>query len=199
MCLGVVLLLNREQLLGINHRLCHINGLWCRTRETGKQPLRSWGRNLFEGYSVVLESGGGNEGGAYPTIMTSSDSGGLAWGWGWWLWHCGSSSGCARPPGGRTEVGTKGEEVPLHPGEQCHHGPLPLPRQAGTLRAQFFSISKGGCQEPKTIFVTFCLSSPKDGMGLWKAKVTINLFFQIQFKREHSVFQDPGFPWELAY
>lgn len=53
------------------------------------------------------------------------------------------------------------------------------------------SISIGGPLEPKTIFVTFCLSSPRMAQ-LGEARVTINFPFQNVVQKRTFCFQDPG-------
>lgn len=71
-----------------------------------------------------------------------------------------------------------------------------LPRGASPRRRKdfedvSFSISTGGPSEPKTIFVTFCLSAPKRAQP-GKARVTINFPFQNVVQKRTFCFQDLG-------
>lgn len=114
-----------------------------------------------------------------------------------WTWRCGQQgraggfgakglswgrSCTLRPPGG-----TKWEHLKWLPWCSLSRGSSPGEEN---LEHMGFSISIDGHLEPKTIFVTFCLSSPKMA---WtgKARVTITLPFQSAVQKRTFCFSGP--------
>lgn len=111
---------------------------------------------------------------------------------GWWLWG-------KRLNNVEAAVATKGHQgAPSGSTLNGYHDAgYPEGIQAGylleeekNLEHMGFSISIDGHLEPKTIFVTFCLSSPKMA---WtgKARVTINLPVQSAVQKRTFCFSGP--------
>lgn len=100
---------------------------------------------------------------------------------------CGASSNSSlRPPGGGAEDGTKWDPVKWPPWWVLSRGASARGRK--DLENMGDSISPSGPSEPKTSFITFCLSSPR-----MAGPLQIISLFKMQFKKELFFCSDPGF------
>lgn len=107
---------------------------------------------------------------------------------GWWLWGKRLNNVEAAVSAWSHQGAPSGSTLNGYHDAGCPEGHLL--EEEKSLEHMGFSISIDGHLEPKTIFVTFCLSSPKMA---WtgKARVTINLPFQSAVQKRTFCFSGP--------